>query len=113
MTTRTIDPATDVETEAFQTKPGDAIETTEVALQVAYSLRYAGIKIEAIHGRRRPNNLRIEIGESDFRRFFKGGSATEYPNVFPTLETSHGGVTVFCYIANVSVKKPEARTVQL
>ena len=111
--TITIDPILDAEIQAFQARKADAIEHTEVCLQVAYSLRQDGISTVAIHGRDRIEHSRIEIGEADFRRFFAGKDATEHLGVFTTLETKHSGVTVFCYIPTVAAKKQEIRTVQL
>lgn len=114
MTTRTIDPAKDVETEAFQTKAPkpDALDNAERVLAVARILKSHGNRIVSINATEdggywlTASKRRIELSEADFRRHFKGRDALESPGQWPSLSIDVDGVCVFCSLPSHPVVKP-------
>lgn len=94
--TITIDPANDVEIEAFQARRSTkAIDLCDRARELAGTFRQLGIEPLTIHAF--TGGACVHICEADFLRHFKGQKVTEHCSSYSTtLRTAVDGIEVVC-----------------
>lgn len=114
--TVTIDPAKDVEIEAFHKKPSTGIDNIQAAYVLACQLQECGCQVLSVRANKSPPRwmdippASVEISEADFRRHFSGFEAEKTSS---TLRRDINGVRVWCSIPEPPFVRPKVETVTL